>query len=105
MAPIKVDPNKVHEFADAESFYRWLSRNHSSEDEVWIKLHKVGSGLASIAPVEAIDVALCWGWIDAIRKGFDDKSYLQRSIPAGAVKAPGARSMLTMSPGSSPKAA
>ena len=78
MARIKVDPNKVHEFADAEGFYRWLSRNHTSEDEVWIKLHKVGSGLASIAPVEAIDVALCWGWIDAIRKGFDDKSYLQR---------------------------
>ncbi|HTM77322.1 MAG TPA: hypothetical protein VL133_06810, partial [Devosia sp.] len=78
MAPMHVDPAKVHEFADAEAFYQWLSKHHASEDEVWIKLRKVGSGLASITPVEAIDAALCWGWIDAIRKGFDDKSFLQR---------------------------
>ena len=45
---------------------------------MWIKIHKVGSGLRSITPTEAIDVALCWGWIDGIRKGFDERSYLQR---------------------------
>jgi uncharacterized protein YdeI (YjbR/CyaY-like superfamily) len=78
MATVKVDPKKVHEFADEQAFYDWLARHHDKEDEVWIKLHKVGSGLASITPKEAIDVVLCWGWIDAIRKGLDDKSYLQR---------------------------
>ncbi len=78
MPPVKVDPAKVHEFKDATSFYKWLGRHHKSEDEVWIKIHKVKSGLASITPAEAIDVVLCWGWIDAIRKGLDDKSYLQR---------------------------
>jgi len=83
MAPLIVDPAKVHEFADVESFYRWLGKHHASEDEVWIKIHKVGSGLTSITPVEAIDVVLCWGWIDAIRKGFDDKSYLQRYTRRG----------------------
>jgi uncharacterized protein YdeI (YjbR/CyaY-like superfamily) len=41
----------------------------------------VGSGLASITPKQAIDVVLCWGWIDAVRKGLDDKSYLQRYTP------------------------
>lgn len=84
MAPVPVDPNRVHEFADADSFYRWLSANHDREPEVWIKIHKVGSGLQSITPKEAIDAVLCWGWIDGIRKGFDDQSFLQRYSPRGA---------------------
>ena len=78
MASVHVDPEKVHEFADEQSFYDWLARHHDKEDEVWIKIHKVNSGLASITPKQAIDVVLCWGWIDAVRKGLDDKSYLQR---------------------------
>jgi uncharacterized protein YdeI (YjbR/CyaY-like superfamily) len=83
MAPIKVDPAKVREFPDAESFYTWLAAHHDREDEVWIKIHKVGSGLASITPKEAIDVVLCWGWIDGVRKGFDERSFLQRYTPRG----------------------
>jgi uncharacterized protein YdeI (YjbR/CyaY-like superfamily) len=78
MAPIRVDPRKIHEFADEAAFHRWLSRHHDQEDEVWIKIHKVASGLPSITVKQAIDVVLCWGWIDAVRKGLDDKSYLQR---------------------------
>jgi uncharacterized protein YdeI (YjbR/CyaY-like superfamily) len=83
MAPFKVDPDKVREFPDAESFYAWLARHHDSEDEVWIKIHKVDSGLKSITAKQAIDVVLCWGWIDAIRKGFDDRSFLQRYTRRG----------------------
>jgi uncharacterized protein YdeI (YjbR/CyaY-like superfamily) len=78
MPSVRVDPDKVHEFKDADAFHAWLAEHHDSADEVWIKIHKVNSGLPSITPTEAIDVALCWGWIDAIRKGLDDKSYLQR---------------------------
>jgi uncharacterized protein YdeI (YjbR/CyaY-like superfamily) len=81
MPPVPVDPAKVREFADAGSFYRWLAEHHDRADEVWIKIHKVSSGLASITPVEAIDLVLCWGWIDGIRKRFDDRSYLQRYTP------------------------
>ncbi len=83
MAPVIVDPTKVHAFADAAAFERWLSRHHASESEVWIKLHKVGSGLPSVSAKEAIDVVLCWGWIDAIRKSFDEQSFLQRYTPRG----------------------
>jgi uncharacterized protein YdeI (YjbR/CyaY-like superfamily) len=83
MAPVTVSAHKVRVFRDAAAFDKWLARNHDKQDEIWIKIHKVGSGLASITPKEAIDVALCWGWIDAIRKGFDDKSYLQRYTPRG----------------------
>lgn len=83
MAPFHVDPTKIREFEDAEAFYRWLGKNHDSADEVWIRIHKTGSGLASITPKEAIDVVLCWGWIDGIRKGLDEKSFLQRYSPRG----------------------
>jgi uncharacterized protein YdeI (YjbR/CyaY-like superfamily) len=83
MAPVHVDPARVLEFADFQSFYDWLSRHHDSWDELWIKLHKVGSGRPSITPKQAIDAVLCWGWIDAVRKGFDDESYLQRYTPRG----------------------
>jgi uncharacterized protein YdeI (YjbR/CyaY-like superfamily) len=83
MAPVFVDPSKVHEFKDAEAFYAWLSQHHASQSEVWIKVHKAGSGLPSITPKEAVDVVLCWGWIDAVRKGFDDQSFLQRYTPRG----------------------
>ena len=81
MAAIIVDPGKVREFKNAEGFYRWLSKYYDKEDELWIKIHKVDSGLKSITPKEAIDVVLCWGWIDAVRKSLDDKSYLQRYTP------------------------
>lgn len=84
MAPVKVDPDKVRAFEDAAAFYAWLGGHHDRWDEVWIKIHKVGSGLKSITPVEAIDVSLCWGWIDGIKKSFDDKSFLQRYTPRRA---------------------
>ena len=83
MPPVKVDPAKVKTFENAIAFYRWLSVHHHEQDEVWIRIYKVGSGLKSITPKEAIDVALCWGWIDAVRKRFDDKSYLQRYTRRG----------------------
>jgi uncharacterized protein YdeI (YjbR/CyaY-like superfamily) len=83
MAPVYVDPDKVLEFKDEQAFYDWLSQHHDTWDEVWIKIHKVNSGLPSITPKQAIDVVLCWGWIDAVRKGLDDKSFLQRYTRRG----------------------
>jgi uncharacterized protein YdeI (YjbR/CyaY-like superfamily) len=81
MAPVTVKPSKVKTFKDADAFYAWLAKRHAREDEVWIKIHKVGSGHKSITPAEAIDVVLCWGWIDGVRKSLDEKSYLQRYSP------------------------
>lgn len=81
MPSVEVNEANVREFEDADAFYDWLRDNHAKRDEVWIKVHKVRSGLKSITPKEAIDVVLCWGWIDAIRKRFDDRSYLQRYVP------------------------
>jgi uncharacterized protein YdeI (YjbR/CyaY-like superfamily) len=81
MPPTKINPDKVRRFKDTDSFYKWLGKHHDKEDEIWIKIHKVDSGLKSITPKEAIDVVLCWGWIDGLRKGFDNKSFLQRYTP------------------------
>ena len=81
--PVKVDPTRIREFKSFEAFYKWLSKHHDKDYEVWIKVHKLGSGLPSINPKDAIDAALCWGWIDGLRKAFDDKSFLQRYTRRG----------------------
>ena len=81
MAPFKVDPKNVHAFEDEASFYAWLGKHWSKESEVWIRIYKAKSGVRSITPAEAIDVVLCWGWIDGIRKGGGDESFLQRYTP------------------------
>ncbi|RZJ45175.1 MAG: hypothetical protein EON87_08135 [Brevundimonas sp.] len=79
--PVHVDTSKVRSFETAAGFYAWLGAHHHREDEVWIKIHKLSSGVPSITPTEAIDVVLCWGWIDGIKKSFDERSYLQRYTP------------------------
>ena len=83
MAPVIVDPSRVHEFAGKDGFYTWLANHHVSEPEIWIRIFKKASGKPTISPVEAIDAALCWGWIDAIRKSWDEESFVQRYVPRG----------------------
>lgn len=83
MAPVVVDPDKVMEFATRQAFYDWLRLNHASADEVWIRIFKKASGKPTISAVEAIDVVLCWGWIDAIRKSWDAESFVQRYTHRG----------------------
>lgn len=75
------DPKKTKSFRDQASFEKWLAANHDRETEIWIKVQKKGSGVAGITCAEALDVALCWGWIDAIRKGLDETTFLQRYCP------------------------
>ncbi len=81
MAPIVPDPRKIKSFKNQAAFAAWLAKNHARETEIWIKVYKKGSGVPSITCPEALDVALCWGWIDAIRKGLDAEAFLQRYTP------------------------
>jgi uncharacterized protein YdeI (YjbR/CyaY-like superfamily) len=81
MVSVRVDPAKVIECENERTFYAWLRKQWSKEQEVWIRIYKVRSGVASITPAQAIDAALCWGWIDGIRKGLDEMSFLQRYTP------------------------
>lgn len=81
MAPVVVPTDKLHEFVDFDAFYGWLSQNHQDADEVWIRIFKKGSGRPTLTPVEAIEAVLCWGWIDAIKKSWDEVSFVQRYCP------------------------
>jgi len=81
MAPITPDPKKIKSFRKASAFESWLAANHSRETELWLKIHKKDSGLSTVTYAQALDVALCWGWIDGIRKAYDENSFLQRFTP------------------------
>jgi len=83
MAPIVPDPKKIRSFRSEAAFEKWLETNHDRETELWLKIHKKDSGLPTVTYAEALDVALCWGWIDGIRKSFDEQSFLQRFTPRG----------------------
>jgi uncharacterized protein YdeI (YjbR/CyaY-like superfamily) len=84
MAPIIPDPKKIKRFRTEAAFETWLAANHDRETEVWLKVHKKDSGLQSVTCAEALNVVLCWGWIDGIRKAFDERSFLQRYTPRTA---------------------
>lgn len=81
VAPIVPNPKRIKAFRTAAAFDNWLTANHARETELWLKIHKKDSGLATVTYAEALDAALCWGWIDGLRKAFDDKSFLQRFTP------------------------
>lgn len=81
MPPFVVDPQAVRAFANEAAFEAWLSKHHARKTEIWIKIFKKSSGTPSIDASQAIDVALCWGWIDGIRKGLDEVAFLQRYTP------------------------
>jgi uncharacterized protein YdeI (YjbR/CyaY-like superfamily) len=82
--PVIPDPRRIKTFASEESFEAWLATHHDSTPELWLKIHKKDSGLPSVTQAEALDVMLCWGWIDGVRNAFDEKSYLQRYSPRRA---------------------
>lgn len=84
MVAVVPNPNRIRSFRDRSAFEAWLSKNHDREEELWIKIYKKGTGKATITPTEAIDVCLCWGWIDGIRKGLDEEAFLQRYTPRKA---------------------
>ena len=68
-------------FATPGHFRRWLLRHHDSERELWVGFYKTGSGRPSITWPESVDEALCFGWIDGVRKTLDAESYVIRFTP------------------------
>lgn len=68
-------------FKTREHFRRWLERNHASATEVFIGLYRKASGRRGLSYLEALEEALCFGWIDGVRKRLDDESFVQRFSP------------------------
>jgi uncharacterized protein YdeI (YjbR/CyaY-like superfamily) len=81
---VTVNPQSIRAFKNEAAFEAWLKKHHDSATEVWIKIFKKASGTPSIDANQAIDVALCWGWIDGMRKPFDEEAFLQRYTPRSA---------------------
>lgn len=83
MALKKTAPEPILPFATQRKFAAWLARHHANSSGVWIKIAKSASGIPSIKYAEAVETALCWGWIDSQTKGIDENWYVQRFTPRG----------------------
>ena len=81
MAAVVPNPRRIKAFRTDAAFESWLRRNHNREPEVWLKIYKKASGVPTVTAAQALDVVLCWGWIDGIRKGLDERAFLQRYTP------------------------
>lgn len=68
-------------FVSAESWEAWLEKHHTQEQGIWLRFAKKNTALQSITYREALDVALCYGWIDSQAKSYDEQSYLQKFSP------------------------
>jgi uncharacterized protein YdeI (YjbR/CyaY-like superfamily) len=75
------DATEILVFADAAEWESWLRDNHATSNGTWLVIAKKGSAIASVTISDALDVALCYGWIDSQRKGHDSNSYVQRYSP------------------------
>jgi uncharacterized protein YdeI (YjbR/CyaY-like superfamily) len=75
------DGTEIIDCANAAQWEAWLAGHHERSDGVWLRIARKGSGKASVTISEALDIALCYGWIDSRRKGYDQTYYLQRYSP------------------------
>jgi uncharacterized protein YdeI (YjbR/CyaY-like superfamily) len=78
------DGKPILQLASPEEWEAWLDAEHASSDGVWLKFAKKGSGVTTVVYAEALDVALCYGWIDSQVMTFDERFYLQRFTPRRA---------------------
>jgi uncharacterized protein YdeI (YjbR/CyaY-like superfamily) len=72
---------EISAFASAQDWWQWLARNHTTSDGIWLRLFKKTSGVASVTYDEALDEALCHGWIDGQLKSYDAQSWLRKFTP------------------------
>src|SRR5690606_18884108 len=77
----RLNVGKIIDCASAEEWEAWLERNHASEPEAWLRLAKKGSGAKTVSRAEALEVALCYGWIDGQARTQDEAYWLQRFTP------------------------
>jgi uncharacterized protein YdeI (YjbR/CyaY-like superfamily) len=71
-------------FKSAKAFETWLRKHHATSGGLWLKIAKKGASERSVTYPEAVEIALCWGWIDGQKKALDDSHYLQRFAPRRA---------------------
>ncbi len=77
----KIDTLPILEFKTTEAFETWLAKNHDSTNGLWLRIFKKDSGKKTISYAEALDVALCYGWIDGQKQAYDEQAWLQKFCP------------------------
>ncbi|MBW8325000.1 MAG: YdeI/OmpD-associated family protein [Prolixibacteraceae bacterium] len=80
----KLNTIPIIEFETAEAFETWLLENHDNSNGLWLKIFKKNSGKKTISYAEALDVALCYGWIDGQKQAHDEQAWLQKFCPRRA---------------------
>ena len=80
---MKTNDLPILPFANKKKLADWLAKQYDKSAGVWLKISKKGTGIPSVTYEEALDVALCYGWIDSQKKGFDDQYFLQKFSPRG----------------------
>ena len=75
------DGKPILQLASPEEWEAWLEAEHAASDGVWLKFAKKGSGVTTVVYAEALDVALCFGWIDSQAMTLDERFYLQKFTP------------------------
>ena len=83
MKPSTKPEQPILAFASAAEFRRWLSKHHAEHPGIWLKIAKKSSGIASVSYAQALDEALCLGWIDGQKKAFDESFFLQKFTRRG----------------------
>jgi uncharacterized protein YdeI (YjbR/CyaY-like superfamily) len=79
-----VPPPESHRFATQRAFETWLRKHHASSDGLWLLIAKPGAERATVTYAQALEVALCYGWIDGQKKALDAQHWLQRFTPRRA---------------------
>ncbi|KAK4034446.1 hypothetical protein C8A01DRAFT_49158 [Parachaetomium inaequale] len=79
--PAAAATQPIRLFADVAAWETWLESNHADPTGLWLKISKKGSSVASVTYEEALDTALCFGWIDGQKKGHDADHFIQRFTP------------------------
>ncbi|MDH5327186.1 MAG: YdeI/OmpD-associated family protein [Gammaproteobacteria bacterium] len=78
------DLKRLMTFTSPKDLGRWLEVNHATETELWVKIFKKGTGIPSVTWEDVVIESLCWGWIDSVKKSFDNQAYIQRITPRKA---------------------
>lgn len=81
MTQPEVSEKLIRSFATAKAWRIWLDKNKTSSDGVWVRIYKKDSGKKTVRYAEAVDEALCYGWIDGQRRAYDAESFLQKFTP------------------------
>lgn len=78
---MQVDPSSIMVFSDSAQWEKWLEKNGKLSDGIWLRLGNKNSNLKTLSYVEAVDVALCFGWIDSLVHKYDASSHIQKFTP------------------------